>query len=218
LVFDHISDPCDTALARTISLDMKGLKDIGLDGFMSCQVQRVFYPTGLPMTVMGWTLWNREAKLDDIEADYFKTAFGHDGLACKVYLKTLSELFDPVYLRGTSQYPFPGKPMVDPQAAERLTKVQAVVDAFLPVIDRNLNNKDQCRAKSWFYLKSHAEFCKLLASAYQVRATGDTSAAYARWEQFKQYVREQEPVIHPAFDLYWYFYRVEGTLRFSKPN
>ncbi|MHB9038215.1 MAG: DUF4838 domain-containing protein, partial [Armatimonadota bacterium] len=45
LVFDHISDPCDTALARTISLDMKGLKDIGLDGFMSCQVQRVFYPT-----------------------------------------------------------------------------------------------------------------------------------------------------------------------------
>lgn len=218
LIFDTISDPGDTALARTISTDVKGLKDIGLDGFMSCQMQRVFYPTGLPMTVMGWTLWNRDAKLNDIEADYFKAAFGQDGPACAVYLRTLSELFDPVYMRGTSQYPLPGKPVVDPQAAERLAKVADVVEAFLPVIDRNLKSRNPCRTKSWYYMKSHAQFCKLLASAYQVRATGDTSAAYARWELFKQYVREQEPVIHPVFELYTYFDQVEGRLRFVKPT
>ncbi|MCM8768773.1 MAG: DUF4838 domain-containing protein [Candidatus Omnitrophica bacterium] len=65
-------------LPEVIYRDMKDLKDLGLNGMLSCQSQRIFWPSGLPMVVMAKTLWNRQVQLEEIRNDYLKHAFGEN--------------------------------------------------------------------------------------------------------------------------------------------
>ncbi len=201
-MWDHMHDPGYTQTAQIVGLDMRGLRDLGLNGLSSCQVQRAYFPTGLPMTVMARTLWNRDLSFDEIAGDYFESAFGPDGAVCREYMAKLTELFDPVYMRGE-------KTVVDPEAAERLSRIPDVVREFLPVIERNTSSDNACRAKSWEYLRYHAGVCTLLAKALEARARDDKETALAEWERTKRFVQENEPVLHPVLDV-WNFVNVGG--------
>ena len=127
-MWDHSNDPGHMQISRTIAGDMKGLAKIGLNGYVSCQIQRIFLPTGLAMTAMVQTLWNAAADCDILADDYFASAFGTDGAACRDYLERLTELFDPVYIRGE-------KGWADPEQAQRFAKVPGLIQSFMPVID-----------------------------------------------------------------------------------
>lgn len=205
-MWDHMHDPGYTQTARIVGQDVRGLRDLRLNGLSSCQVQRAFFPTGLPMTVMARTLWDRDLSFDEIARDYFDSAFGPDGAACREYMARLTGLFDPVYMRGEQT-------VVDPEAAERLSRIPAAVREFLPTIERNTSNENPCRAKSWEYLRYHAEICTMLSKALEARARDDREAAAAEWERTKRYVQENEPFLHPVLDV-WIFVNVNGR-RFS---
>jgi len=205
LMWDHLRDPGYTPIAKVLSEDIKGLADIGLDGFVSCQLQRAFFPTGLPMTVMGATLWNSDAEYDDIASDYFAAAYGPDGALVRKYLETISDLFDPTYFRGE-------KPKVNPESAGKLSRISGVVAEFGPTIERNQHISNECWAKSWFYLKHHASICLLLSTAAQAVARDDKEAAAGAWAATKDYVLTNEMQLHPALDcqffvstLGWFF-------------
>lgn len=197
MMWDHFRDPGFIPVSEILSKDIRSLRDIGIDGYVSCQVQRSFFPTGLPMVVMGRNLWNRDIPYEDIAADYFATSFGPDGGLARKYLETISDLFDPPYLRGE-------KPKVSPENAAKLAKVAGVVDAFLPTIERNIQSGNPCWAKSWYYLKHSAAICKLLASACEAVATDNKEVAAERWEATKKYVQEHEIVLHPVLDVYFF--------------
>lgn len=154
------------------------------------------------MMVMGWTLWKSELDFEDIAEDYFNAAFGPDGPGCYNYLKRLSELFDPVYLRGE-------KPEVDPERARAFSEVLRVIEEFKPVIERNINLPDKCQATSWRYLKHHADIYGALAAALEARARGDRDEAHRRWETVKDLAWEREDVLHPVFDV-WLFVKTVG--------
>ena len=206
LVWDQYNDPGFTQTSRIIYEDMKGLRDLGLRGLMSCQAQRAFFPTGLPMTAMGRALWDRDLDFDALADDHFLSAYGSDGRLCREYLRKLTDLFDPVYMRGE-------KPAVSEEAAEKLHKVGRLARDFMPAIKRNLRLPDECRAQSWIYLKHHARICVLLAKAYEARARDDKAAAHEAWEKVKQYVRENESVLHPVFDVFFFIITLDA--RFS---
>ncbi|MCX6992932.1 MAG: DUF4838 domain-containing protein [Kiritimatiellaeota bacterium] len=193
LMWDHLNDPGHMHIARLIAADMTGLKKIGINGYVSCQIQRIFLPTGLAMTAMGKTLWNDRTKFDDLVADYFNAAFGTDGAACQAYLGTLSGIFDPVFMRGE-------KPGTEGEAAKRFASVQGHIDAFAPVIAKNLKLKDACQARSWFYLKHHAELTASLAKALQAKAEGNKDKAKALWLETRLMAFQKEEAIHPVFD------------------
>jgi len=203
MMWDHFRDPGFIPIAKILSKDIRGLRDIGINGFVSCQLQRSFFPTGLPMTVMGRTLWNRDIAYDDVAADYFASAFGPEGKLAKDYLESISYLFDPPYLRGET-------PRVCPENADSLAKIHGVVDAFMPTIERNIAHlvrhdvpaeQGSCWAKSWFYLKHSAALCKLLASACEAVALDDKQDAGEDWEATKRYVQEHEIILHPVLDV-----------------
>ncbi len=195
LMWDHYTDPSGMATARLLNRDVKLLKAIGLNGFMSCQVQRAFFPTGLSMTVLARTLWDDRLTFEEIAEDYFQAAFGPDGARCQAYLAELSELFDPPTLRGE-------KPAVSEEAARRYASIPAVVRAFEPVIARNLAAGDACRAASWGYLKRHAELCVRLAQALEARAHGERERMAALWAEAARTVQESEDALQPVLDVY----------------
>lgn len=193
-MLDHYNDPGYYKVAEMLYWDIRHLKDVDLNGLVSCQVQRAFFPIGLGMYVMGRTLWNDHLDFDDIAEEYFNSAFGTEAKLCKVYLTTLSELFDPPYLRGE-------KPQVSVEASERFRHIPVVIDQFRPVIERNIGHENECIAKSWQYLKYHAVISTHMAAVFEARACDDKSKSLELWEKLKRIVWEYEDVIQPVFDL-----------------
>lgn len=195
LMWDHYNDPGYYQIARTLQHDIQHLKEIGLNGFISCQVQRAFFPTGLPMFALGRTLWNDQLSFEEIAEDYFRSAFGPDGGLAEDYLSSLSQLFDPPYLRGE-------KPQVSPEAAGRFARVSDLVRDFRPVIERNLSAENPCWATSWQHLAYHAELAVLLAQALEARASGDQERASAGWAKAKAWAQAHEDALQSVFDLF----------------
>ncbi len=200
LTWDHYNDPGYTQVAETLNKDMRALKDIGINGMVSCQMQRAFFPTGLPMMTMGWTLWNRNLSYECITSEYYRAAFGPDANKAQAFLETMTRLFDPAALRVEPK----------PESAEALANVRSVADEFIPVIERNLSAENPCWARSWFYLRHSVEICRLLADAYAARALGEKARAHEAWELTKQYVREHEMELHPVLDVMFFISTQDG--------
>jgi len=194
LMWDHVNDPGYTQTARILHQDLQLLQSLDLDGFNSCQVQRANFPTGLPMTVMGWTLWNREVAYDAMVKDYFAAAYGAEGAQVQAYLERLTDLFDPVYQRGE-------KPKEGEQAAEKLRQVPEFVAGFQPIIAQQLASAaNDCWRESWALLKVHAEMVTLLAPALEALASKQLALAQQRWEAVKAFIAANQAALDPVFD------------------
>ncbi|HEU5103954.1 MAG TPA: DUF4838 domain-containing protein [Roseiflexaceae bacterium] len=203
LMWDHYRDPAYIQIARVLHDDLQLLDTIGLEGFNSCQVQRAFFPTGLPMAVLGWTLWDKSRHFDTMARDYFAAAFGPEGQAALAYLTEISELFDPAYLRGE-------KSTAGEQAAASLARVAGLADSFLPTIERNLDGGTACWARSWQYLRHHAEIATALASALRERALGHHAVAQSEWNVLKASLWNKEAELHPVLDTYLFIRVYDG--------
>lgn len=198
LMWDHYMDPGHVSCAQTLAQDMQNLKSLRLNGMNSCQTQRANFPTSLPMVAMAETLWNRETKYTDIVRSYFSDAYGIDGIKVWRYLTMISDLFDPVYMRGE-------KPQLDDAKAREFAKIPDVIENFMPIICRNVSaHTDPAQKKSWEYLLYHAQAAALYAQALAYRAEGKKDEAASLYDQLMAYLRQVEPEIHPAFDL-WNF-------------
>jgi hypothetical protein len=201
---DLYKDPGGIANAAILHADIGGLGALGLDGLISCQVQRAFFPTGLGMATLGRALWDRTRPFRAIAEEYVRAAFGADGLACLAYCEELTALFDPPRQRGE-------RPALDPIAAATYARVPATIAAFRPTIRRNLTLPEPCHARSWHLIDRHAELCLLLAEALRLRALGQDEAARAAWAATQGFVRAEEGDLHPALDGYM-FQQVLGAL------
>ena len=193
LMWDHHSDPGYYECARILHKDMTNLDKIGLDGMVSCQLQRAAFPTGLPLYAMAAGLWDKTSAFEDVSAEYFTAAFGEDGKAVEDYMATLSRLFDPVYLRGE-------KP-ADPAGMEaQWQEAKAVIATFR---EKYLTAKGDVNP-SWKYLTYHADIATQYADtliAHKGTAATPESRAQSR-EALTQCVRQALPFVHTVFDSY----------------
>lgn len=195
-MWDHYLDPGYYHIAHILCQDMKNLRKIGLNGMVSCQAQRVYFPTGLGMYVMAQTLWNEDVDFDSTVKKYLATAYGEDGKAVKNYLEKLSELFDPPYLRMERE-------VVNEASAMRYASIPEFVEDFKPVIDRNILSAACFNVrKSWEYLKYHAEVCISLSKVLAAKASGDMDTAIKLWEDVKTYVQKNELELNRVLDVF----------------
>ncbi len=216
-MWDHYFDPAYYEAAKILCADVKKLRSAGLNGMISDQTQRAYFPTGFGMYTYAKTLWDDSADFESLASDYFCAAFGAEGEACREYMAELSMLFDPPYLRGdrvlTHEHGRSDEPLtwrqrpgaesvVSQQVAERLASIPAVVDAFWPTIARNRVSDDATRAKSWEHLAHHADVAKGLALALEARAKGDADQASTLWGEVADYVQRNEDALQPVLDVY----------------
>lgn len=202
-MWDHFNDPGYYEMAKILFRDMQSLHKVGLNGMVSCQNQRVFFPTGLGMTAMAAALWDENADFDAMAKDYFQAAFGPEGESVRAYMQQLSNAFDPVYLRGE-------KAAVNPENAKKLTEVAGILDAHRELIAKNAENSALpvgIRA-SWRYLRYHGELCALVALAFQRKAEGRGKDALEALEKALAYAREHEVLLHRVLDVYEFQYTV----------
>ena len=209
---DHYCDPGYMRVTRETHRDMRLLKDVSFQGCMSDQTHRNFMPTALPMLVMGETLFDTALDLEAYTNDYFAAAFGEDGALCRTYLETLSKLFCPANLRGSSKHlaqdaglntlenkkPFQNNPWVATQFAQ----LPAVLEEFLPVIRRNLSLENAAQRLSWQYLEQHAHICQRLAKLLLLGAQGKMDEGRAALEELEIHLSREEMRTHRVLDMF----------------
>ena len=209
-MWDHYFDPAYYEAAKVIHADVKKLDRAGLNGIISDQTQRAFFPTGFGPYVFAKSLWDARADFDALAEAYFSGAFGPDGQACREYMARLSRLFDPPSLRGDSPPRASSSEQPVPSAA-KLAKIPQEVKAFEPVIERNLRSGEACWTKSWTYLSYHATIATMLALAFQARAEGRAEQARDRWNEVADFAQRNEDTLQPVLDVFE-FVRTLGRL------
>lgn len=193
----YTNDPDPTFLARLLNTDIKNLRKLNLNGMVSCQLQRIFFPTGLAMYVMGRTLWDDALGFDELLDEYLEAAFGAAWQKCKAYLLDLSNLQDVVPLREKQL-------AITPDWEARLTLGKDIICHFLPVIQENLGLENTCHARSWHYLDVHAEIMLQYLSLLTARAQDNRAESVRLWRQLKQYLCQMEDDLQPVLDVYFF--------------
>jgi len=196
MMWDHILDPGYMECARILHRDMTHLDEINLNGMISCQLTTATFPTGLPNYAMAEGLWNKDKPFEEISRDYFASAFGGLGEEVEKYLKKISELFDPTFMRNAN-------PAALPSAYERSEKIIALTRKF--ETEYLANNKDVNR--SWQLLYLHAEYCRLYAEVIKAYSKNDHDEIKIRSKNFAHYVFENEAMLHHVLNIE-YFYEI----------
>lgn len=220
---DHENDPGYMAVARETHRDMKRLKGIDFDGNMSDQSPRLFFPTSLPMLIEGATEFDLETDFEEFTNDYFASAFGEDGQKCRDYLEKVTEYFSPALLRKGGWVPVEDVGTVSVEDLESkwqgnlvfidgLSKVEALVNEFLPTIEKNAKLENECHALSWKYLIYHADIIKKLSKILIKAASNDIETAQHDFDVLMDDISKIELEIHRAFDFFLFFRNFRSKL------
>jgi hypothetical protein len=193
MMWDHYKDPGYEILAGVLHADLQNLAEFNLNGLVSCQVQRLFFPSPLLMMVMAKTLWNRHLDLESIAADTYMAAFGPDWEKVRSWLQEISHLFNPPWLRLEL-------PLVDPEQAARLTGVAPLVSSFSVIFRQNQSVSDPCQKQSWTLLGLFAEYIRHLAGFCQALATGDAVLVEKMLDAVIHWVFKHEAELLFVFD------------------
>ncbi len=220
----HFSDPGYMEFARRIAKDMKSLEVTGFSGIMSDQTQRSFFPTGLPMSIMGEFMFDTAIETDSFIDNYFSDAFGSDHMAAKEYLNNISASFDLDALTQhtdiTAQDTGVGLENQTKKAGiigntavgDVIAGVPEIVDEFAKIVEKNLAAEDKCHRESWKILAYHGEYCKRLSAIYVALSREDFDKANALLDEIMDYLSEVEPEIHPYFDLVLFKKRTQQVI------
>jgi len=195
LMWDHVYDPGYYKCAEILHKDACGLDKIGLNGLISCQLQRVSLPTGLPMEMMASGLWNKNGDFETEVKRYFADAFGDDGERAREYLSVLSELFMPQFMRGEMG-------TKSEEAVQSYRKIDGYVKSFLPVIEENIAKTCGNMRRSWEYLLAHSKLLAPYADMLISAASGEVDEMLERVNVLFDCARRMEWDVHNVFESY----------------
>ena len=186
----HYGDLGYVHIARIIGSDVKKLRQMGLNGYISCQELRAALPNALPNYVMGYTLLDDAADTEALIREYFQAAYGTDWERVLVYLSELSRLSSCDYLNGKGD-------RTDPDIARRMREAQDLCRAFSPV-------PEDARAggHGWRLLAYHRKYALGLARALELLAEGKKQESLTAWRELGGLIRENEPEFQACLDVY----------------
>ena len=197
LMYDHYRDIGYAKVAKVLFDDVQNLDHIGINGRLSCQVSRCCFPTALPLYSMACGLWDRSCTFDDVQNEYYRAAFGKNGELAKQYLSSLSELVDPVFLRGQK------KEWTDADFCTSAKQAVEQIRAFRPTIKEILASEtDENVKQSWYYLDVHSVYAEHFALSYCYGYSGNGKKFKEHLDLAFDWMRQNEPNIHSVYDVY----------------
>ena len=105
LMWDINRDFGGESLSEVLFDDIRSLHGMGLNGFVSCQVQRAFYPSGLAFYVMGRALLDGETDFVTLRREYYDAAFGKNAKYARKFYGMLEEYLPFDYFEGGTLNP-----------------------------------------------------------------------------------------------------------------
>ena len=205
LMWDHLIDGGQENISKIINKDIKNLSSLGLDGFISCQLQRNFCPSPLAMTTLARTLWNTDTDFEATRSRVYSDAFGEEN-SKKIgeYLGELSRVLDPGVLCGE-------KKIAKDKLREELVSLLDLMHGMKPFIKEKAGTCSDAVEYSYEILLWHNEIYSLLAEALIAKLDGNIELGdklrAASWDV----AFNSEKSISCALDAY--FYQEMTTIR-----
>lgn len=231
LVFEYhmyvhqYNDPGFMTLSKLWLDDIKNLGDFNIQGMMSDQTQRSFFPNGLPMSTYAAGMFDKSINFEDFALEYFKGAYGSDYKLAMNYLTEISNLMGPKYLEMKagivdldgdlgSKKEINIKPWLNnTEAKENFEKAIKFADDFESIAKSHLNEENNTHKKSWKLLWYHTEFIKRYAEILLVHSKGDEEKADKLRADMIDYFSNYETDISLEFDLFLFNMSVERKLK-----
>ncbi len=198
LMWDHILDAGGECIANVLHTDIKNFDNLGMNGFISCQLQRNFFPNSIAMTVLAKTLWDSNTDFDKTRRDLYAAAYGEENadILCE-YFATLSKGFDIGALRSQIE--------IDSETLKKnLETAVSAMDNIKSIISENINVEDPCHRESWKILSIHREIYSLLGQSIILRIDGENERADKTLEESIKTAWENEDSIQSVLDCLFY--------------
>ncbi len=204
LMWDHLLDAGGEGISRIISTDIKHLGGLGMNGYISCQLQRNAFPTSLAMTVMAKTMWNDKAEFEDIRRNLYAASFGEDSveLLCE-YFSALSEAFNIGIVRCQKEYD-------RDEYRKKAERAIELMENFGKEIEKHKDLRDECRRKSWEYLEYHRNAYIPVGKQILARLDHNKELAEKYAAEAGDYIMRNEDAVQPVVDT-MYFDRIIKT-------
>lgn len=194
---DWRNDPGQMQLARVLHRDVCHLRELGMQGFISCQNQRPLFPTGIWMEVMARGLWNAREPFELVIRRYFRGLFGRDAGKVQMYLSQISWLFDPAFLRGEKK----GAAARRKELAQ-LARIPGAVTAFRPRIRAGCRSGDPVTREAWRLMGEHAGYVEALVRIRQAWLKGKAVSLTREVRALEKTMDRRLPRLNPVLDTW----------------
>ena len=194
LMWDIWRQLTDTGLARIYHEDLQQLHQLGLNGLVSCQSFRAFYPSGLAMATLAEALWDPDEPWDAVRQRYLDAAYGDHADFVSDYLDKVESYLD-------TGDPHRRKPPLSNVDEAGLAAFAAFLDASLDdLASRRASVPGGAQCRSLDLLAHHAQFLQFITRAYRARLAGRPEEAKHKLEQAADFLRQTEPQVSPFID------------------
>ncbi len=207
-------DVANIGMSRVINDDIRAYLANGVDGVIQDGSQRSFFPTGLAFYTYARSMFDSTLTYEEIEKDYFSTAFGEDWEAFRDYLKKLGDAFDARYLEGELSADPERSVYYNPAHAEQLKKVRGITEEGRELIKAHYNMPYRIQTASVRILERHSRYADLLADALIPKTVGDDEEASRLFEKMKAEFGKEEVYMQNSYDHFLAFYSLNSI--FSK--
>lgn len=185
----HYGDFGYLHISRIIGQDIKKLRQMGLDGYISCQELRACSPNMLPNYVMGRVLFDESADVEQLIREYYEAAYPEAPQLAKAYLERLSALSSCDYLNGKG-------PRENPAIARRMGEIAECCRQMEQTLEGVPDGPH------WSALRRHNAYILRLTSAMEALASGAVEESIRRYKQMRQYICQTETDFQFWLDVY----------------
>ena len=199
LMWDYVVDAGAECMARVLYEDIRSFDSLGIDGYISCQLQRNTFPTSIVMTVMGKTLWNRDVSFEEVKKELYEASFGADA-AEKMgdYFATVSRGFDIGAMRSQNS-------MTNEEKIRNMKETLRAMEEIVPFIEAHMDDEDPCRRECWMLADMNRRIYSLIGQSVLVRLEeGDLEKAEKLRLEAVQFAYENEDLLQGAFDCFFF--------------
>ncbi|MBR2365802.1 MAG: DUF4838 domain-containing protein [Oscillospiraceae bacterium] len=187
-------------IARRIYEDIRGMKELGMQGFIDCGTQRAFFPNGFAAYVYAETLRDTSLSFDAIKEDYFSHAYGEDWEQVAAYLESMGKAFDFAYLEGEKSTDRKVSKRYNPDMVQSLSRAPEIAASERALVKTHMSMPTRPQTVSWRLLLRHAEYAEKLSKIMQVKAVGHENLARELGEKFIQDFGKYEFELERYFD------------------
>ena len=194
LMWAHMADPGYEKCDRNLFQDMQDLPKIGLDGMVSCQVQRCFFPTALPLYMMAAALWDEKADFEEKAMEYYRAAYGSDGEKVHAILSQVSALVN-LYDSPSGRHQWP---MGTPCCTD-----YDQLKATLADLEKLLGNhqQDALSSTEWEMLAYYHQYLSYVDQLLLLHEKQDQAAMEATMKELMDFLWKNEWKLQSCLDV-----------------
>lgn len=199
LMWEINKDISTLRLPETIKKDIAGLEDVGLNGEISCQLQRVFFPHGYAQTVMGLELFGENTD-EPFKNRFFKGLYGGLSDKCLEFFEKTAVNLPVDYLR----YDIPEVCYaVADGARKECSNADKFFDEISPIL-RKTGNENLGILAAWL------KYVGMFSDAIALKADGDDCEKERK--RVLDYLRSNELLLQPYYDVFYATVTVSSIL------